>query len=231
MRKRRSSAAAPGHRGRSRTGALAPPDSALQDGQREAAAGHGRLRQPDALADLALLQQAIAQPNPMQYVVDATLKQHPDGTNAAIMRRRAPRFFDRVRGAVDLEGRMLGGRDHVVNADLVGWARQRVASVRATRAPNDSAAPQLEHDLLDVVARQPFAGRDLAPGDWPIVDATGQMKRTDEAVFGLSRDAHAFTLLAARRSGQPPPPASMPCFPPGTPISVIFRRSRTSSIW
>src|SRR5687767_5253105 len=53
------------------------PDSALQDGQREAAAGDGRLRQPDALAHLALLQQEIAQPDTMQYVVDATLKQHP----------------------------------------------------------------------------------------------------------------------------------------------------------
>ena len=53
------------------------------------------------------------------------------------------------------------------------------------------ARRSLQHDLLDVVRRQTLAARDLATGYRPVVRPTGQMKSTDEAVFGLCSDAHA----------------------------------------
>ena len=56
------------------------------------------------------------------------------GPDAAVVRRRAALLLHRVRHAVHLERRVLGRRDHVVNADLVGAARERVAAVRAARA-------------------------------------------------------------------------------------------------
>ena len=77
-----------------------------------------------------------------------------------------------------------------MNADLVGETRERVTAVRATGAADDAGTTELEHDLLDVVARQTLLRRDLTPGHRPFVDPTGEMERTDEAVFGLSGDSH-----------------------------------------
>ena len=105
-----------------------------------------------------------------------------------------------MRGAVDLERGVLRGGDHVAHGDALRIAGEMIPAVRAAGALHDLGTPQLEHDLLDVVGGQPLARGDLAPRHRPLVHATGQVKGTDESVFGLSGDSHVSNVTDA---GQP----------------------------
>src|SRR5436190_11490296 len=100
-----------------------------------------------------------------------------------------------------LERRVLRRRDDVVDAYLVGSPPERVTAVGSARALHDPRATQLEHDLLDIVARQTLLRGDLAARHRSVVNATGQVQGTDESVFGLSGDPHVCKLIRARESG------------------------------
>src|SRR5665647_3260938 len=158
--------------------------SALQDGQRETTGRRNhRLFQPDVRTYLGFLHQQIAQTNAVQHFVDAALQQNPDGANAAVMRLGASFGPDRMRRAMHVERRMLGGGDHFSHGDLLRRPRELIATARTTRARHDAGTAQLEHDLLDVIRRQTLMQGDLASRHWPVVESTSQVKGTDEAIF------------------------------------------------
>src|SRR6185295_12821009 len=102
-------------------------------------------------------------------------------------------------------------------------AREVVAALGASYALDQTRPAKPQQDLLDVIGRQALGVGQLARGDGlgRAATAAGEMQRDDEAVFGPGGDPHASI-------SQDHPPAGIP-FPPGTPISVIARRSSTSS--
>src|SRR5688572_19203223 len=67
----------------------------------------------DALANLGLVGEQVAEIHALENLVDPLLEEHPDRADAAVPRVRAPLLADRVRDTVEIEGRELGGRDDV----------------------------------------------------------------------------------------------------------------------
>src|SRR5205823_5971289 len=114
----------------------------------------------------------------------------PHRANAAIVRRRTALLTDGMRDTVEIKRRSLRRRNDVANRDRAGVAREGVPTVRATSAPDKAGTSKTEQDLLDVVAGQLLDLSNFPPRDRTFVDATGQVQRTDDAVFGERSDAH-----------------------------------------
>ena len=140
---------------------------------------------------------------------------------------------DRVRVAVDLEGLVLGRRHDVAHRDLGRQAGQHVTSPGSTDTLYQSGTPESEEDLFDVVGRQP-----LGVGQFPRGDGRRTLRPRRARCIEMMREysVQVVTRMApiSPNSERPSrisvdqPPAGMG-LPPGTPISVMARRSRTSS--
>ena len=103
----------------------------------------------------------------LEHVVDPLLEEQPDWPDAAVPGRRAPRFFDRVTHAMQVERRQLRCGDDRAHADLGSRPGERISTVRAARAAYDVRTAQPKEDLLDVIGGETLQGRDLSAGDRP----------------------------------------------------------------
>ena len=185
----------------------------------------------DALPNLGLVGEEVGEIHPLEHLVDPLLEQHPHGADAAVARVRASLLTDRMRYAMKIERRELGGRNDIADGDLRGRTGERVPTVRAAGTPDDLGATKTQKDLLDVVGGQAFQGGDLSPGDRTMPAAPREVQRADDPVLGPRGNAHDLRIGRDGSSDKAGQPADTPpCAPPGTPISVILRMSRTASI-
>ena len=146
--------------------------------------------EPDALSHGRLGVEQVGKKDAVEDFVDAALEHNPDRPNAALMRARAADFVDRMAFAVHIERDQFRRGDDLPHRDFDRGPRERISAARAARARHDSGAAKTEEDLLDVVSRQPLAGRDVASVDGALIRTLRQMKRADYAVLGPSGDAH-----------------------------------------
>src|SRR4029077_1095741 len=106
-------------------------------------------------------------------------------------------LLNRMRHAVEIERRHLRRFDHIANRDVIRRFGEGIPTVRATRAANDVGTAEAEQNLLDVVHGQPLDLGDLATRDRAVRLATGEMERTDDAVFSESSNAHDTAIYAS----------------------------------
>ena len=134
---------------------------------------------------------------------------------------------------MEIERRRLRRFDHIADRDRGRRSRQGVAAPHTTCAAHDTGAAQPEQNLLHVIAGKALELGDFPDGNRPLRRPLGEVEGANDAVLGERGNAHACNLSARVDPCNPfafQPPAETPCFPPGTPISVILRRSKTSSI-
>src|SRR5882724_12015566 len=86
--------------------------------------------------------------------------------------------------AVDFEGDVLRGLDHVFDGDDVGLPGEVIPALGATDRVHQAGAPQTQQDLLDIVMWQPLLLGELARRDRPLPRALPEIHGHNQPVLG-----------------------------------------------
>src|SRR6266704_1627490 len=138
---------------------------------------------------LGLVVREVRERDAGQQVIDPLLQHSPDRPDAARRVRTTSLRVDRVEIAVDFEGDVLRGLDHVLHADGVWLAREVIPALGAADRVYEARPPEPQQDLLGVVARRDRPTRALAR-------ALREVHRYNQAVLGPGGDAHGGNMRA-----------------------------------
>src|SRR3989449_10899984 len=147
-------------------------------------------QRPGDVVQLGLIVREVRERDAGQQIVDPLLQHSPDGPDAARSLRTTSLGIDGMEIAVDFEGDVLRGLDHVLDGDDVGLTGEVVAALGTTNRVHQAGAPQAQENLLDVVVRQPLLLGELARRDRPLPRALREVHGDDQPVFGPGGDAH-----------------------------------------
>src|SRR5438445_8268912 len=104
---------------------------------------------PGDVVQLGLIVREVREGNAGQQIVDPLLQHSPDGPDAARSLRTTSLGIDGMEVAIDFEGDVLRGFDHVLDGDDVGLTGEMIAALGATDRIHQAGTPQAQEDLLD----------------------------------------------------------------------------------
>src|SRR2546428_9886915 len=97
---------------------------------------------PGDVVQLGLIVREVREGNAGQQIVDPLLQHSPDGPDAARSLRTTSLGIDGMEVAIDFEGDVLRGFDHVLDGDDVGLTGDMIAALGATDRITPPASPQ-----------------------------------------------------------------------------------------
>src|SRR5881296_1274729 len=145
---------------------------------------------PGDVVQLGLIVREVREGNAGQQIVDPLLQHSPDGPDAARSLRTTSLGIDGMEVAIDFEGDVLRGFDHVLDGDDVGLTGEMIAALGATDRIHQAGTPQPQEDLLDVIVGQALLLGELARRDRPLPRTPCEVHGDDQPVLGPSGDAH-----------------------------------------
>src|SRR4029077_15221853 len=92
----------------------------------------------------------------------------PNGPDDARSLRTTSLRIDGMEVAVDFEGNVLRGFDHVFDGDDVGLTGEMVATLGTPHRIHQAGTPQPQENLLDVIVGQALLLGELARRDRPL---------------------------------------------------------------
>src|SRR5439155_1308627 len=129
----------------------------------------------------------------------------PHGPDAARSLRTTSLRIDGMEVAVDFEGDVLRGFNHIFDGDDVGLTGEMITALGATHRIHQAGTPQAQEDLLDVVMGQALLLGELARRDRPLPRTSREVHGDDQPVLGPSSDAHGCNI---GRQPRPPNPSA-----------------------
>src|SRR5438876_1347416 len=102
---------------------------------------------PGDVVQLGLIVREVREGNAGQQIVDPLLQHSPDGPDAARSLRTTSLGIDGMEVAIDFEGDVLRGFDHVLDGDDVGLTGEMIAALGATDRIHQAGTPQAQEDL------------------------------------------------------------------------------------
>src|SRR5213592_752251 len=105
--------------------------------------------------------------------------------------------------AIDFEGDVLRGFDHVLDGDDVGLTGEMITALGATDRIHQAGTPQPQEDLLDVIVGQALLLGELACRDRPLPRTPREVHGDDQPVLGPGGDAHGCNIGRQPRAAQP----------------------------
>src|SRR5713101_2268679 len=147
-------------------------------------------QRPGDVVQLGLIVREGRERDAGQQIVDPLLQHSPDGPYAARSLRTTSLRIDGMEVAVDFEGDVFRGFDHVLNGDDVRLTREMVSALGATDRIHQAGTPQAQEDLLDVIVGQALLLGELARRDRPLPRTPREVHGDDQPVLGPGGDAH-----------------------------------------
>src|SRR2546422_2502559 len=102
---------------------------------------------PGDVVQLRLVVRQVRERDAGQQLVDPLLQHPPDRPDAARRVRTTSLGIDRVEIAVDFEGDVLRGLDHVLHADVLRWTREVIPAFGSAHRVHEPGPPQPQQDL------------------------------------------------------------------------------------
>src|SRR5436190_14273512 len=182
------------------------PDSASRVSVQKKTIGMAGLvpgQSPGDVVQLGLIVREVREGNAGQQIVDPLLQHSPDGPDAARSLRTTSLGIDGMEVAIDFEGDVLRGFDHVLDGDDVGLTGEMITALCATDRIHQAGTPQPQEDLLDVIVGQALLLGELACRDRPLPRTPREVHGDDQPVLGPGGDAHGCNIGPQPRLAQP----------------------------